>query len=74
MSDSLVNGSFSTIGANGDDEWRQWMLHCCYWSNSDSGANSDNGANGDDDDPLVTMAPMAPMVTMAVPLAQMAIR
>ena len=25
---NLVNGSF---GANGDNEWRQWMLHCRQW-------------------------------------------
>ena len=28
---SLVNGAFSAIGANGDNEWRQWMLHCRQW-------------------------------------------
>ena len=28
VSDSLVNGAF---GANGDNKWRQWMLHCRQW-------------------------------------------
>ena len=28
---SLVNGSFGAIGANGDNKWRQWMLHCRQW-------------------------------------------
>ena len=31
MSDSLVNGSFGAIVANGDNKWRQWMLHCRQW-------------------------------------------
>ena len=28
---SLVNGAFGAIGANGDNEWRQWMLHCIWF-------------------------------------------
>ena len=28
---SLVNGAFGAIGANGDNEWRQWMLHRRQW-------------------------------------------
>ena len=31
VSDSLVNGAFGTIGDNGDNKWRQWMLHCRQW-------------------------------------------
>ena len=31
VSDSLVNGAFGAIGANGDNKWRQWMLHCRQW-------------------------------------------
>ena len=31
MSLSLVNGAFGAIGANGDNEWHQWMLHCRQW-------------------------------------------
>ena len=31
MSLSLVNGAFGAIGANGDNKWRQWMLHCRQW-------------------------------------------
>ena len=31
VSDSLVNGAFGAIGDNGDNKWRQWMLHCRQW-------------------------------------------
>ena len=31
VSDSLVNEAFGAIGANGDNKWRQWMLHCRQW-------------------------------------------
>ena len=31
VSESLVNGAFGAIGANGDNKWRQWMLHCRQW-------------------------------------------
>ena len=53
MSDSLVNGSFGAIGANGDNKWRQWMLHVAN-GDSISGANGDH--NGHWRHPLATMA------------------
>ena len=50
----LVNGAFGAIGANGDNKWRQWMLHCrqwrfgewCQWRSQSPLATS-IGANGD---------------------------
>ena len=63
MSLSLVNGAF---GANGDNEWRQWMLHCRQWRFGEWRQSFAIGANGDIHwrHSLSPMAPNAPFTKL----------